>query len=113
MAGEIKSLTGTPPQTAAPGTHSPKRGSAPVSASSLNRNDVDSIRFTDITVGLKKLESFLSQLPIEDEKRVGAIREEIAAGLYKIDDTRVADKLLKFEHLYHGANTHVRSSASA
>ncbi len=113
MAGVIKGLTGTPLQNAAPRTRAPERESGPAPASSLNRNEADSIRFTDITVGLKKLESFLGQLPIEDGARVGSIREQIAAGLYKIDDTRVAEKLFEFEHLYHGANIHVRSYASA
>lgn len=113
MAREIKGLTGTSPHNSTPRTRAPEAGSGPNSAGSLNRSDVDRIMFTDTAVSLQRLDSLLSQLPTGNGARVGAIREQIAAGQYKIDDARVADKFLAFEHLYHGANTHDRLYASA
>ncbi len=113
MAGEIKGLTGTPPTNSTIRTQSPEAGGGPASASSLNPSRIDQIIFTDTAVSLQKLDSLLRDLPIADGKRVGAIREEIAAGHYRIDDYRVADKFMAFEVLYHGASSRARSYAFA
>ena len=113
MAGEIKGLLRAPPLDSTTRRRLPEGGGAVAPPSSLNPSRIDQIIFTDTAVSLQKLDSLLRDLPIADGKRVGAIREEIAAGHYRIDDYRVADKFMAFEVLYHGASSRARSYAFA
>ena len=113
MAGRIKGLLGAPPTGRTTRRRLHKGGGGLASASSLNRSGIDEIVVTDTAVSLQKLDSLLRELPIADGARVGAIRAQIKSGRYPIDDIRVAEKLLTFEVLYHGASIHARTYAFA
>ena len=113
MALEIKNLTGIPSDSRTLRTRATEavRGSA--AAGSLDQKGVDSITFTDTAVSLQRMHSVLRDLPIVNKERVSAIRDEINAGVYRIDHARVAEKLFAFEVQYLGANAHDRFYASA
>ena len=103
MAWEIRGLHGTAPRATMSGTRgtTAEAGSAP--DGSFKPGRIDQIIFTDAAVSLQRLDGLLRELPVEDTARVGVLREQIADGLYRIDDYRTADKLAAFEFRYHQA----------
>ncbi|HVY64310.1 MAG TPA: flagellar biosynthesis anti-sigma factor FlgM [Gammaproteobacteria bacterium] len=46
---------------------------------------------------MSRLQEVVRGSPVVDSQRVAAIKEAVASGSYKIDDQRVADKLLRHE----------------
>lgn len=57
----------------------------------------DTVHISSRAIDLQTLESHISQLPEVDRNRVTELRNQIAAGDYKIDAGRLADKLLAFD----------------
>lgn len=64
----------------------------------------DTVSLTDAANLLKKLEKSLDALPVVDTQRTEALRRAIADGTYQVDPQRVADKLLAFDTMLHGAD---------
>jgi negative regulator of flagellin synthesis FlgM len=48
---------------------------------------------------LEELEAALSEAPIVDQQRVEEFRRAIAAGAYRVDSARLAEKLVEFERM--------------
>jgi len=57
----------------------------------------DTVNITRSGLLMGKLEEVVQRTPVVDAERVAAIKGEIEAGTYEVDDQRVADKMLKFE----------------
>ncbi|MEQ1579586.1 MAG: flagellar biosynthesis anti-sigma factor FlgM [Steroidobacteraceae bacterium] len=57
----------------------------------------DPVQITGSAKQLAALEQALKDQPVIDEARVAALRSAIDGGTYKVDATRVADKLLRME----------------
>lgn len=79
-AGSVNSTAGQP--TAAQGSQSEPTSSVSLSAQAQQ---------------LKAIEESLRDLPEVDNERVSQIKQAIADGSYKIDSSRIADKLLSLE----------------
>lgn len=57
----------------------------------------DAVHITGHAKQLAALEQALKDQPVVDDARVAALRSAIESGTYKVDATRVADKLLRME----------------
>lgn len=57
----------------------------------------DQVTLTDTAAKLQKLEKDLSKLPVVDQERVNSLRKAIAAGDYKVDAVKTAEKFVQFE----------------
>jgi negative regulator of flagellin synthesis FlgM len=57
----------------------------------------DTVKLTRSGLLMGQLEDIVRNAPAVDTDRVASIKSSIAAGHYKVDDQRVADKLLRFE----------------
>lgn len=63
----------------------------------LKVSGADPVQITGSAKQLAALEQSLKDQPAVDEARVAALRSAIESGTYKVDATRVADKLLRME----------------
>ena len=50
---------------------------------------------------MSRLEEIVRNAPAADAERVAAVKSQIAAGKYHVDDQKVADKLLRYERNLH------------
>jgi negative regulator of flagellin synthesis FlgM len=57
----------------------------------------DSLRLTDTATLLRQAETRLKAQPDVDAARVEAIRRQVDAGDYRVDATRLAERLLRFD----------------
>lgn len=57
----------------------------------------DTVTFTDTATQLRALEKQLASQPVVDKARVDAIKQDIAAGTFRVDAERVAEKMLNLE----------------
>ena len=57
----------------------------------------DQVTLTDSARTLQKLSDAVAQTPIVDAGKVAAVKQAIQSGTYRVDPSRVADKLLQFE----------------
>lgn len=60
----------------------------------------DQVELSNQAQTLKKLESKLADLPDVDEERVAAIKSAIENGEYQINNTQIAEKLLRSDALF-------------
>ena len=85
----LKSITGGPnlEETARP-AHKPAAGtpSAPVSAS---------VELSPLSANLQAIEKGFADTPIVDTARVEELKQAISSGHFKVDASKVADRLLK------------------
>lgn len=98
MPIELNGLSRAPasPSGEAPARPEPNRAPAR-DAGSRAAASADTVSLTVTAARLQHLEENLAALPVVDEQRVEAVRQAIAAGTYRVDADRVADKLLAFE----------------
>jgi negative regulator of flagellin synthesis FlgM len=68
-------------------------GTAPSSTPSSG----DHVTLTDSARSLQKLSDAIAAAPAVDHAKVAAVKSSIAAGTYRIDAQRVADKLLNLD----------------
>lgn len=73
-----------------------KPGETDKSRSGTRAENTDTVRL-DSAERLKQLDEVLRSLPVSDKQRVDQVREAIAAGDYKIDAERIAEKLLHMD----------------
>jgi negative regulator of flagellin synthesis FlgM len=59
----------------------------------------DTVQLSDLAEFIRTTASKLASQPAVDESRVRDIRNAIASGEYKIDSTRVAQKLIETDNL--------------
>jgi negative regulator of flagellin synthesis FlgM len=85
----------------APPTQHERNQRADPSSTTATRND--RVSLTPTAERLRHLEDSISSLPVVDTKRVEAIRQQVVNGTYRVDASRVADKLLNFETSLNGA----------
>jgi len=57
----------------------------------------DVLSLTDTAALLQKLQQKIADLPVVNDQKVAAIRQQIANGNYQIDAGRVATKMMAFE----------------
>jgi negative regulator of flagellin synthesis FlgM len=57
----------------------------------------DTVNITRSGLLMSQLEDVVRNAPAIDAERVASIKSSIAAGEYKVDDQKVADKLLRYE----------------
>ena len=57
----------------------------------------DHVTLTDAARTLQKIEEAVAKAPVVDAAKVAAVKQAVRSGTYKVDASRVADKLLKFE----------------
>ena len=67
----------SPPPTAAPGG--------------------DVVTVTDLATRLQKLSESVHNLPVVDQALVTEMRDALASGSYRVDDSQIAEKLLSLE----------------
>jgi len=60
-------------------------------------SQTDSVDLTDTATELQKIEQSLAALPIADQARIQAIGESIEQGEYKIDEEKIAERIIKSE----------------
>ncbi len=61
-------------------------------------NLADTISITDAAKKLASVEKLdISNMPINDNSKLDAIKQEIADGTYTIDSKAIADKMIEFE----------------
>ena len=75
-----------------------KGNESPTDATARTRvAGADPVQITGSAKQLAALEQALKDQPVVDEARGAALRSAIEGGTYKVDATRVADKLLRME----------------
>jgi negative regulator of flagellin synthesis FlgM len=95
MVAEIK---GTGPQNvSAVDTGLRKVGGPSAVAATEPAKTSDVVTLTDLASRLQTLTDSVAQLPEVDQKRVAELKSAIENGDYRIDDTKIADKLTAFE----------------
>ncbi len=57
------------------------------------------VSLTDTAAKLQRLEAQIANQPVVDTQRVESVKKAIADGSFKIDSTRIADKMADFESL--------------
>jgi negative regulator of flagellin synthesis FlgM len=67
------------------------------SASAASAQTGDHVTLTDSARTLQRVEEAVAKTPVVNAGKVAAVKQSIGAGTYKIDPSRVADKLLKYE----------------
>lgn len=72
-------------------------GAEPTAAAVKQSVPKDTLELSDTALALKKADNTIANSPEVDLERVANIKAAIADGNYKIDYTRVAEKLLGFE----------------
>ncbi|TWI53558.1 FlgM family anti-sigma-28 factor [Pseudomonas duriflava] len=86
--------TGAVKPTAAPAATSEVNKTASVSAS---QSVSDNVKLSNEAQVLQSAAEKLREQPVVDSERVNRLKQAIADGSYKIDNERVASKLLNFE----------------
>ncbi len=76
---------------AANGAQKPANGSAPATPGG------DLVKLTDTASSLQQIEKQMASEPAVDPARVAAVKDALAAGDYKIDAERVAEKFIEVE----------------
>jgi negative regulator of flagellin synthesis FlgM len=61
----------------------------------------DTVNITRSGLLMSQLEEIVRNAPAADTERVAAVKSQIAAGKYHVDDRKVADKLLRYERNLH------------
>jgi negative regulator of flagellin synthesis FlgM len=57
----------------------------------------DHVTLTDSARSLQRIEEAVAKTPVVNADKVAAVRHAISSGTYKIDASRVAGKMLKYE----------------
>jgi negative regulator of flagellin synthesis FlgM len=50
---------------------------------------------------MSRLQEIVQNAPAVDTQRVAALKDAVSSGTYKVDDQKVADKLLRYERNLH------------
>jgi negative regulator of flagellin synthesis FlgM len=82
----------------AEGAKPASQGRSQAAAGGKSASTGETVKITQSGLLMSKLEDIVHRTPVVDQERVAAIKDAIASGSYEIDDQRVADRLLKFEH---------------
>jgi negative regulator of flagellin synthesis FlgM len=69
-------------------------GAAPSATSQTG----DHVTLTTSARSLQKLSEAIAQTPAVNAAKVATVKQAVASGSYQVDSTRIADKLLQFEH---------------
>jgi negative regulator of flagellin synthesis FlgM len=69
---------------------------------SRNANSADRVTITRVSIDLKNALDSLSDVPVVDAKRVEEIKNAIQQNTYKIDSSKVAQKMMQFERTLQG-----------
>lgn len=92
------SANGLRPKTENAAKSQPAAPSQPVAPNQQDKaQSRDQVSFSSQARDLKQLESDLKRLPEVDQDRVAKIKAALADGSYKIDNEKLAGKLLGFE----------------
>ena len=84
-------------QTSAAGAGAGGKASASGQQAGASQARVDEVSISTQAGDLQALESRIRQLPEVNALRVTELREQISTGQYKVDSSRLADKILAFE----------------
>ncbi len=57
----------------------------------------DHVTLTDSARSLQKIEEAVAKAPVVNADKVASIKQAVQGGTYRVDASRVADKLLQFE----------------
>jgi negative regulator of flagellin synthesis FlgM len=95
-AADSRTVRTSSGQTSATGTHAGAKASA-AGQQPASRARTDEVSISTQAGDLQALENSIRQLPEVDSARVSALREQINAGQYTVDSSRLADKILAFE----------------
>jgi negative regulator of flagellin synthesis FlgM len=82
---------------AAAGKTAPAPAPAPGTGAGAPPAPADTVRFSDASARLQRLEAALADMPAVDRARVEALKRDIQSGAYRVDPERVAEKLLDLE----------------
>ncbi len=64
---------------------------------SEDRAEADSVELTAAATRLKQAQAALASVGVVDIERVARVAQQLAAGTYKIDAERIAEKLIEME----------------
>lgn len=95
-AADSRTVRTSSGQTSATGSSAGARTSA-AGQQSTSQARADEVSISTQAGDLQALENSIRQMPEVDSARVNSVREQINAGQYTVDSTRVADKILAFE----------------
>ena len=74
-----------------------REGNGSAAAAEPSAATGDTVNITASGLLLSKLEDIVHGTPVVGPERVAALKDAIASGSYRIDDQRVADRILRFE----------------
>ena len=95
-AADSRTVRTSSGQTSATGSNAGAKAST-AGQQSTSRARADEVSISTQAGDLQALENSIRQMPEVDSARVSALREQIDAGQYTVDSSRVADKILAFE----------------
>ena len=94
-------ITGLPPAQVPP-VASGKAHKAPAAGDGAQSVQAESLALSDSARALHAAEQSHAAQPAVDAARVERVRQALAAGTYKVDAGRIADRLLTAEHQLAG-----------
>jgi negative regulator of flagellin synthesis FlgM len=99
MSNEIKGIGNGPPLRHTHGAKAESTNTAQTQAQAPSGASGEKVSLTDTMTRLRAIVEGLDDASIVDAGRVDALRDALARGDYRIDDQRVAEKLLALEQL--------------
>ncbi len=75
-----------------------ERSQTDAAAASSTSQTGDHLTLTTSARSLQKLSEAIANAPVVDASKVASIKQSVSSGAYRVDSTRIADKLLQFEN---------------
>jgi len=97
MSINIKGATGKPSSQSSLNKTSKNSNGSKTNAQATSASQADSVDLTDAATELQKIEQSLAALPVVDQARVQAISESIEQGEYKVNEEKIAERMIKSE----------------
>jgi negative regulator of flagellin synthesis FlgM len=79
------------------GTVADKSQSEATPAVASGTKGADQVTLTSSARSLQKIEEAIANTPVVNTDKVAAVKQQLSAGTYQIDSSRVAGKLLQFD----------------
>ena len=97
MSIKIKGASSKLNQTGSSQSISTGKNAKSKSATSTGISSNDSVELTETASRLQQIEQTLSNIPIIDDARVENVSQSIKNGQYKIDNEKIADRIINSE----------------
>jgi len=97
MSINIKGATGKPSSQSSLNKAGKNNNAGKTNTQASSPSQADSVDLTSDATELQKIEQSLTALPIVDQARVQAIGESIEQGEYKVNEEKIAERIIKNE----------------